>query len=150
MGASNPAYTFLNGIDIAGVTGFSLNHPALPTNATLADWEAAYELQFQERIDPVRDDWGKPVLFYQLHIPAPATAADPTGEYQQAKQLEALMRAVERRPWIVGSFSWSWGMTETPDRPDGGLRSRLGEVVQAKFFARLEAAGSAPSTATTR
>ena len=149
MAGSNPAYTFLADIDIAGVTGFGLDHPKLPSTASLADWEAAYERQFQARIDPVRTNWGKPVAFYQLHIPAPATEGDPAGEYQQAKQLEALMRAIERRPWIVGSFSWGWGMTEAPQLPDG-LRGRLGEAVQAKFFARLTADQSSPSATAVR
>ncbi len=38
---------------------------------------------------------------------------------------------------MVGSFSWNWQMGEAPELPNEGLRGRLDEAVQLKYFARF-------------
>ena len=137
MSGSQREYAFLDGADMLGVTTYDLSHPELGPEATLGEWAAAYEALFRERVDPIHARWRKPVFFYTIHVPSVAAPEDPGGQYQQALQLEAIFRAIEARPWISGSMSWAWFMQPAPDAPNDGIRGRLGEAVQAKWFERF-------------
>ena len=140
MSGSQREYAFLDGADMLGVTTYDLSHPELGPTATLDEWVGAYEALFRERVDPIHARWGKPVFFYTIHVPSVAAPDDPGGQYQQALQLEAIFRAIEARPWISGSMSWAWFMQPAPDAPNDGIRGRLAEAVQAKWFERFAAA----------
>ena len=52
---------------------------------------------------------------------------------EQARQLEGIMRAIDERPWIAGSFMWAYHMVDQP-LADDGLLNRLGEAVMAKVY----------------
>jgi hypothetical protein len=123
--------------DYAGVTTFDLGRPDLPAGASMERWAAAYEQQFRERVDPIHDRFGLPVFFYTIHVSAVASTGDPTGEFQQAKELEAIYRAIDGRPWIAGAFAWAYSYTPSPDVAQMGFRGRLAATVQAKWFERF-------------
>jgi hypothetical protein len=129
--------------DYAGVTTFDLGRPDVADGASVDEWTDAYEQQFRERIDPIHDHFGLPVFFYTIHVAAVPSAGDPTGEYQQAKELEAIYRAIDRRPWIAGALAWSYLYTPAPDLAQMGFRGRLAGAVQAKWFERFREAGTA-------
>lgn len=117
--------------DLVGVTTYDTGVPDLPPTASAEEWHAAYDVLFQESVDPLWERWGVPVLFYTINIEAPN---DGDGdEVEQATQLEGIMRAVEDRHWIAGSFMWAYHMVAEP-LADHGLRDRLGEVVMARYY----------------
>ncbi|MBT5320499.1 MAG: hypothetical protein HOL45_11405, partial [Chloroflexi bacterium] len=51
--------------------------------------------------------------------------------------LEAIYQLIEERPWIEGAYSWSYDYIDAPGELTDGVRGRLGEAVQAKWYDRL-------------
>jgi hypothetical protein len=119
-------------VDLVGVTTFDTGAPDLPASATADEWAAAYEALFAERLDPRWERWGVPVLFYTVHLPTRGTGEG--GEAAQARQLEGIMRAIDAREWVAGSFSWAYHYLDAPTADDDGLRGRLAEAVLARWY----------------
>jgi len=120
--------------DLVGVTTFDTGHPSLGASASVAQWRAAYDALFASRLDPIHDAWERPVFIYQLQAPSTPSAGDPTGEYQQARQLEGMLQALADRTWVVGALSWSYEMIEVPAIAGDGVRGRLAEAVLQKHY----------------
>ncbi len=121
--------------DMVGVTTYGTGHPDLPYDASVEEWRAAYDALFAGTVDPLYQRWGKPVLFYTVHLP-PITG-DPTHSKQgaQAARLEAIFQALKDRPWVVGTFMWDYAMVDAPLNPEAyGVRGRQGEAVLAKYY----------------
>lgn len=131
---SSPFFEFPGLADWIGVTTYDTGHPDLPPETPPDGWAQAYERLFVERLDPLHARWGLPVLFYTVHIPSRPSAGDEAGELAQARQLEGLLRAIDRRSWIAGSFSWSYSMVDAPLEVGDGLRGRLAEAVLARYY----------------
>ena len=117
--------------DLVGVTTYDTGKPDLPASASVEEWHAAYDALFVDAVDPLWERWGVPVLLYTINIEAPFGGVGD--EVEQARQLEGILRAVETRPWIAGSFMWSYLMNDQPTA-ENGLRNRLGEAVMAKVY----------------
>ncbi|MDA1257410.1 MAG: carboxypeptidase regulatory-like domain-containing protein [Chloroflexi bacterium] len=145
MSGNNANYDFPGLADLRGVTTYDLGVPSLPDDATVAEWKDAYRTNFEERVDPIRERWVGPVMFYTIHAPgtgsgqfgASAPTGDPFGEHVQANRLEAIYQLIAERPWIEGAFSWAYDYVDTPAGLNDGVRGRLGEAVQAKWYDRL-------------
>ena len=145
MSGNNDNYDFPGQADIRGVTTYDLGIPSLDDDATVAEWKVAYRERFEDRVDPIRERWDGPVMFYTIHAPgtgsgqfgAPAPESDPFGEQIQANRLEAIYQLIEERPWIEGAYSWSYDYIDAPGELTDGVRGRLGEAVQAKWYDRL-------------
>jgi len=119
--------------DMVGVTTYDTGAPSLANDASVDEWHVAYEALLTEKVDPIYERWSKPVLFYTINIPR-AGGATAAAEADQARQLEGILRAVADRPWIAGSFMWSYRMVDAPTSADDGLRGRLGEAVMARYY----------------
>jgi hypothetical protein len=117
--------------DLVGVTTYDTGKPDLPASASVAEWHAGYDDLFKTALDPLWERWGVPVLFYTINISAPN--GGDGDEVEQARQLEGIMRAIDDRPWVAGSFMWAYHMVDQPITSDG-LRARLGEAVMAKVY----------------
>ena len=52
--------------------------------------------------------------------------------------LEGIFRAIEKRPHIVGSFSWAYSMIVAPLEEGDGVRGKITEAVLAKWHARFK------------
>lgn len=145
MSGNNSNYDFPGLAHIRGVTTYDLGVPALSDDATVAEWKDAYRENFEAKVDPIRERWDGPVMFYTIHAPgtgsgqfgAPAAASDPFGEQIQANRLEAIYQLIEERPWIEGAYSWAYDYIDAPGDLTDGVRGRLGEAVQAKWYERL-------------
>ena len=121
--------------DLIGVTTYDTGHPDLPYEATVDQWRHAYDTLFKEKVDPIYERWGKPVLFYTVHLPPVPGDPSPTGQETQARRLEAIFQALESRPWVAGTLSWDYSMIDAPLNPStSGVRSRLAEAVLAKYY----------------
>ncbi len=131
---SQTGYEFLKLVDFLGTTTYDTGHPDVPYDAPVDEWRAAYDALFAETVDPLYDHWDKPIVFYTIHLPAHPDNPDPTGEEFQAKRLEAIFQALLDRPWIAGSFSWSYSMIDAPLNGEDGVRGRLAEAVLAKYY----------------
>ena len=68
---------------------------------------------------------------------AKAQPDDPYGQLFQAAAYEALYQEIAKRPYVIGSFSWSYEMIDTPRRLTDGVRGRAAEAVMAKWYALL-------------
>lgn len=101
----NKNYDFPGLADYNGVTTYDIGVPQLPAETTVAEFIDYYEAQFVERVDPIYEKWGNPVLFYTIHAPSLPTAGDPSGEVAQANAIEAIFQVIARRPFINGSLS---------------------------------------------
>ena len=112
-------------VDLVGVTTFDTGTPSVSIGASAQEWHEAYDALFIERLDPIWERWGKPVLLYTINI-------DAMDEVLQATQLDGIMRAVTDRPWLAGSFMWNYDMVDAP--LNNGLRDRLGEAVMARHY----------------
>jgi hypothetical protein len=130
-------FDFPGHADLVGVTTYDTGHPQLPPEATVEAWRRAYDALFAQKVDPLYDRWGVPVLFYTLHMPAHPADPDPTGQALQARRLEAVFQALAERPWVAGTLSWGYTMLAAPLEPQDGLRGRLGEAVMAKWYGLL-------------
>jgi hypothetical protein len=117
--------------DLVGVTTYDTGKPGLPPSASVDEWHTAYGALFVDAVDPLWERWGVPVLFYTINISAPS--GGDGDEIEQARQLEGIMRAIDDRPWIAGSFMWAYHMVAQPVAADG-LRNRLGEAVMARVY----------------
>lgn len=145
ISGNNPDYDFPGLADIRGPTTYDLGVPSLPDDATVADWKDAYRENFEKVVDPIRDRWDGPVMFYTIHAPStatgrfgdPAPAGDLFGEHVQANRLEAMYQLIAERPWIEGAYSWSYDYIDAPADLSDGVRGRLREAVQAKWYDRL-------------
>ncbi len=120
--------------DFVGVTAYGTGHPDLPYDATVDEWRDAYDARFTQAVDPLYERWGKPVMFYQFHLPRHVDDPDPTGQEFQARRLEGALQALEQRPWLAGFLSWSYAMVDAPLANEDGLRARLAEAVLAKYY----------------
>ena len=128
-------YDFPGLADLVGVTTYDTGHPDLPYDATVDEWRSAYDALFVARVDPIYERWSKPVFFYTVHLPPVPGDPSPTGEEAQARRLEGLFQALESRPWIAGTLSWSYAMIDAPlDPSSDGLRARIAEAVLAKYY----------------
>ena len=112
--------------DFVGVAACDTGHPDLPHDATVDEWRDAYDARFNQAVDPLYERWGKPVLFYQFHLPRHVDDPDPTGQEFQARRLEGAFQALEQRPWLAGFLSWSYAMLDTP------LSNEVGKVVPSR------------------
>ncbi|MBI2918761.1 MAG: hypothetical protein HYY01_12330 [Chloroflexi bacterium] len=121
--------------DLVGVTTFDTGQPDLPYDATVDEWKAAYDALFVEKVDPIHRRWGKPVLFYTVHLPPVPGDPSPTGAEAQARRLEAIFQALESRLWVAGILSWDYSMIDTPLYQSTGVRARQAEAVLAKYYA---------------
>ncbi len=120
--------------DLVGATSWDVELQGVPPDATTEQWQAALEAKFVERIDPRYAAWGKPVVFYSFHpLPHPDAGGDPL---VQARQLEALWRVVDERPWIEGTFTWDFEYIEAPDLVIHGLRGRPAWGIGARQYHR--------------
>jgi hypothetical protein len=117
-----------------GVTAYDTGHPDLPHDATVDHWRQAYDALFTETIDPIYKRWGKPVIFYQFHLPPHPSDPDPSGENLQARRLEGFFQALESRPWVTGTLSWTYPMIDAPLKNEDSVRARLAEAVLAKYY----------------
>ncbi len=117
--------------DVVGITTFGISTSILPPSASVEEWYTTYDDLFKEVLDPKWERWGLPVLIYQLTIPA--SSGGEGDEVAQANQLEGIMRAIDERPWVAGSFTWAYHMVDQPIA-ENGLRARLGEAVLAKYY----------------
>ncbi len=120
--------------DLVGVTTYDTGHPDLPHDSTMDEWHSAYDVLFADKVDPIYQRWGKPVFLYTIHFPLLRDDPDPMGQSSQARQLEGLFQALESRPWVAGTLSWSYFMIDAPLNPDDGVRARLAEAVLAKYY----------------
>ena len=121
--------------DLVGVTTFDTGRPDLPASATAAEWAAAWEATFVEKVDPLWVRWGKPVFFYT--VSPRAVSDDPlvSPEEVQAAELEGFFQVLVTRPWIAGTMSWAYQMVEVSGGEDtDGLRGRMAEAVLAKYY----------------
>jgi hypothetical protein len=123
--------------DLVGVTTYDTGHPELAATSTVEEWRTAYDALFKEKVDPIRETWGRPVMLYQLHLPSPAGDRDPDAQLAEARRLEGLMQAIDDRPWIAGSLSWSYSMIDAPLADTDGVRGRIAEAVLAKYYGRF-------------
>ena len=128
-------YEFPGLADLVGVTTYDTGHPDLPHDATVDEWNAAYDALFAEKVDPIYQRWGKPVLFYTVHLPPVPGDPSSTGQEAQARRLEGLFQALEDRSWVAGTLLWAYSMIDAPLQPSSdGLRARLAEAVLAKYY----------------
>ncbi|HVV87059.1 MAG TPA: hypothetical protein VHE35_28665, partial [Kofleriaceae bacterium] len=131
------SFDFPGDADLVGFTTFDLGRPDLPPDATVEQWAAAYEQRFVERVDPLHARWGKPVFAYTVHASRDERDPDPSGEVAQARQLEAIMRAIAARPWIAGSLAWGYTMIDAPAIPSDGVRGRTAEAILVRDYRAL-------------
>ena len=143
ISGSAPEFDFPGLADWVGATTFDTGHPELPAEATVDELVVAYEALFTQKLDPVYQRWGKPVIVYGLHLPVVTGERDPSGQEAQARHLEAIFQVLDRRSWIVGTLSWSYSMLDAPLSNDHGVRARLAEAVLAKYYGIYTGAGSA-------
>ncbi len=137
VSGSAPQFDFPTLADLVGVTTYDTGHPDLPYDATVEEWTAAYDSLFADTVDPRWQRWHRPVLFYTVHVPVHPEDPAPATGIVQARQLEAIFRAIETRPWVAGVLSWSYDWVDHPQAPSDGVRARLGEAVLAKHYAML-------------
>lgn len=97
-------------------------------------WALDYDALFVERVDPIWERWGKPVFFYTINTQAISNDPLVTPEEAQATELEGIFQALASRPWIAGSMSWAYHMTDAPLGGADGVRNRLAEAVLAKYY----------------
>jgi len=134
IGYAGTDFNFPSLADWIGVTTYATGHPDLPPSAIADEWQMAYEWLFLSKLDPIYVRYKKPIVFYTIHIPSRTSPSDPTGELAQARQLKGLMEALLRRPWVIGTFSFSYEMIDTPLLISNGIRARLGEDVLKHFY----------------
>ncbi len=120
--------------DLVGVTTFDTGRPELPSGTTAAEWRDAYDALFAERVDPIWERWGKPVFFYTINTQAVSDDPLVSPEEAQATELEGIFQALASRPWIAGSMSWAYHMTDAQVGDGDGVRNRLAEAVLAKYY----------------
>lgn len=120
--------------DLVGVTTFDTGRPDLPAGTTAEEWREAYDALFAERVDPIWERWGKPVFFYTINTQAISDNPLVTPEEAQATELEGIFQAMTSRPWIAGSMSWAYHMTDARVGDEDGVRNRLAEAVLAKYY----------------
>ncbi|MFQ5517467.1 MAG: hypothetical protein ACE5E8_07815, partial [Acidimicrobiia bacterium] len=137
VSGSAPQFDFPALADLVGVTTYDTGHRDLPYNATVEEWTAAYDTLFADTVDPRWERWHRPVLFYTVHVPPHPDDQDPASGAVQARQLEAIFRAIEARPWVTGVLSWSYDWVDYPLASSDGVRARLAEAVLAKHYAML-------------
>jgi hypothetical protein len=135
MSGSVLEHDFAGKADLIGITTFGTGHPDLPNAASAREWATAYDEIFAEVLDPKFDRWGKPIVFYTVHLDAKYPEVLPTDT--QAEMLEGIFRAVEQRPHVVGSFSWAYHMIHAPLAEGDGVRGKITEAVLAQWYARL-------------
>ena len=133
------SFDFPGAADLIGVTTYDLGRPALPYDATAQQWAAAYEAVFADKVDAIHARWGKPVLVYTIALAPDDADPDPSAQETQSRQLEGIMRAIGRRPWIAGSLSWAYQMIDAPALRGDGLRARAAEGVLAREYATFVA-----------
>jgi len=135
MSGSVLEHTFQDKVDFIGITTFDTGHPDLPNGTPASEWAAAYDEIFVERLDPKFDRWGKPVVFYTIHLDAKFPEVVPVDT--QAEMLEGIFRAIEDRPHVAGTFSWAYSMIDAPLAEGDGVRGKITEAVLAKWYSRL-------------
>ncbi len=129
--------------DYVGLTGYDIAHPTLSDDATVEEWEAAYEVALGGPIADLYATYDLPVIVYQL-FPVPVFDAPslPAKEEVQARRMEAVMRVVDAHPECQGLLSWQYELIDTPNRNVLGVRDRFAESVMARHFGRWTGAGS--------
>jgi hypothetical protein len=131
-------YNFPGMADYVGTTTYDLGVPeSLPADASFQELSDFYSQRFEERVDGIWERWGKPVLFYTIHVPAKPQDGDPYGQLFQAAGYEAIFQEIAERPYVAGSFSWSFEMIDAPWRVTDGVRGRAGGAVMAKWYELL-------------
>jgi len=120
--------------DLVGVTTFDTGRPNLSAASTAAQWRDAYDILFNERVDPIWERWGKPVFFYTINTQAVSDDPSVSPEEAQATELEGIFQAMVKRPWIAGSMSWAYHMVDAPLVDEDGVRGRMAEAVLAKYY----------------
>lgn len=134
-------YDFPGLADYVGATTYDLGVPDLPGDASFGDLVADYSQRFSDTVDRIHDRWGKPVLIYTIHSPSRPRPSDQFGELYQAAAYEAMFREIAARPWVAGSFSWSFNMIGASELVTDGVRGRPAESVLAKWYALLGSDG---------
>ncbi|MBI2571633.1 MAG: hypothetical protein HYV63_31875 [Candidatus Schekmanbacteria bacterium] len=130
-------FDFVGLADYVGVTTYDTGQPSLATDSSVAEWRAGYEALFADKVDPRWTRWGKPVVFYTVHVEPQTSTADANGEISQARQLEALYQTLEAREFLMGAFTWAYRYVEAPLAAESSIRGKRGEAVMAKYFERL-------------
>jgi hypothetical protein len=131
-------YDFPGMADYVGTTTYDLGVPdSLPANASFQELRDFYNGRFEDRVDGIWQRWGKPVLFYTIHVPAKPQDGDPYGQLFQAAGYEAIFQEIAERPYVAGTFSWSFEMIGAPWRVTDGVRGRAGGAVMAKWYELL-------------
>ena len=130
-------YDFPGLADYVGVTTYDLGIPVLPADASFADLQGHYAPAFEQKVDPLWERWGKPVLFYTIHAPAKPRDGDEFGQLFQAAAYEAMFQQIAARPYVTGAFTWAFDMVGAWQFQTGGVRDRAAEAVMAKWFELL-------------
>lgn len=142
VSASNLLYDFPELADYVGTTTFDLGAVDL-TNRTVADLRAEYEALLEDRVRPMFDRYGKPVVFYQVAIAdedaSPGSALTPGPLLDQANAYEAFFQALANRSWIAGTFTFGHLYAGGPLDPGFTTREKPAESVLAKYYAVLPA-----------
>ncbi len=131
------SYDFPGLADYVGVTTYDIGVPDLPSEASVADFQAYYSAGFEQKVDPLWDRWGKPVMLYTIHADSKAGAGDEFGQLYQAAAYEAMFQEIAERPFMAGSFSWAFDYVGAWQFDTSGVRDRAAGAVMAKWYERL-------------
>jgi hypothetical protein len=113
------------------------------------------ERLFENTLQPIFDETGRPVILYSVAFGSYDGAAKnefgvgPVGDHvwypeqdsqfvndpiEQAMVFQAIMRAVAERPYIVGVYPFSYSYLAFPNAPDYSVRAKPAEKVLAAWY----------------
>jgi hypothetical protein len=132
---------FWDALDFIGVSAyFKLSDAPDPSLAELAEgWDRALAplAELSRRVE-------RPVLLTEIGYPAIASAAGapwregpgPADVWLQSRLYEAALRAISKRPYIVGAFPWLWeGTAEPPFRDSSySIQGKPAAFILARWY----------------
>ncbi|MGV8025257.1 MAG: carbohydrate-binding module family 20 domain-containing protein [Anaerolineaceae bacterium] len=152
-GAQSSLYDFPGLADYVIITPFDMGTDLnVSSNASVQQIKSAFERILDKKASPIFEKYNKPVLV-QITYPsvdgaadgalgdAPWDVNDPStvvDVIEQANIYEGFFQAVLDRPWIAGTFDYSYHYFDLSEDETPSIRAKPAEAVVSKYYRAFE------------
>lgn len=152
-GAQSSLYEFPGLADLIIITPFDMGTDLnVSSNASVQQIKSAFENILDKKAHAIFEKYNKPVLV-QITYPSvdgaatgtigdsPWDANNPSTKLdviEQANIYEGFFQAVVDRPWIAGTFDYSYHYFDLPEDESPSIRAKPAEMVLSKYYSAFE------------
>lgn len=152
-GAQSSLYEFPGLADYIVITPFDLGTDLnVSSNATVQQIKSAFANVLDKKANPIFEKYGKPLLVQITYPSVDGAAGGAVGDdpwfvndpstvldvVEQANIYEAFFQAVLDRPWIAGTFDYTYHYFNLPEDETPSIRAKPAEAVISKYYQEFE------------